>query len=116
MILPFRELDLAGGRRRALVRVIAFANQGMLTRFVCAAIISVCASAVSFALEPSPSGSYTATMEGICRQYATATAQPGMPATLMFEQCMSERHCRISSGSAGYQCEPPGPMIIKPGA
>jgi hypothetical protein len=89
---------------------------GTLARFVCAAIILVCDSAVSLAQEPSQSGSYTATMEEICRQYATATAQTGMPADLMFQQCMAERHCRIPSGSAGYQCEPPGPMIIRPGA
>ena len=89
---------------------------GTLARFVCAAIILVCDSAVSLAQELSQSGSYTATMEEICRQYATATAQTGMPADLMFQQCMAERHCRIPSGSAGYQCEPPGPMIIRPGA
>jgi hypothetical protein len=89
---------------------------GTLARFVCAAIILVCDSAVSLAQEPSQSGSYTATMEEICRQYATATAQTGMPADLMFQQCMAERHCRIRSGSADYQCEPPGPMIIRPGA
>jgi hypothetical protein len=89
---------------------------GTLARFVCAAIILVCDSAVSLAQEASQSGSYTATMEEICRQYATATAQTGMPADLMFQQCMAERHCRIPSGSAHYQCEPPGPMIIRPGA
>jgi hypothetical protein len=89
---------------------------GTLARFVCAAIILVCDSAVSLAQEASQSGSYTATMEEICRQYATATAQTGMPADLMFQQCMAERHCRIRSGSADYQCELPGPMIIRPGA
>jgi hypothetical protein len=47
-------------------------------------------------------------IEAICRQYAAA--QTGMPADLMFAQCMSERHCRVSSGSPGYQCELPGPM------
>ena len=95
---------------------LATGGCGTLARFVCAAIILVCDSAVSLAQEPSQSGSYTATMEEICRQYATATAQTGMPADLMFQQCMAERHCRIPSGSAGYQCEPPGPMIIRPGA
>ena len=40
---------------------------GTLARFVCAAIILVCDSAVSLAQEPSQSGSYTATMEEICR-------------------------------------------------
>jgi hypothetical protein len=33
-----------------------------------------------------------------------------MPAATMFTQCMSERHCRIPLGSAGYQYEMPGPM------
>jgi hypothetical protein len=42
----------------------------------------------------------------ICRQYAAA--QIGMPANFMFSQCMSERHCQVSSGPPGYQCEPPG--------
>jgi len=36
---------------------------GTLARFVCAAIIVVCATAVSLAQEPSQSGSYTATMD-----------------------------------------------------
>jgi hypothetical protein len=47
-------------------------------------------------------------MQQICRQYAAA--QTGMPADLMFKQCMSERHCRVASGSSAYQCEMPGPM------
>jgi hypothetical protein len=51
---------------------------------------------------------YTASIQQICRYYATA--QRGMPADLMFSQCMSERHCRLSPGSAGYQCEMPRPM------
>jgi hypothetical protein len=33
-----------------------------------------------------------------------------MPADLMFNQCMSERHCRVSSGTSAYHCELPGPM------
>jgi len=49
-----------------------------------------------------------AVIQAICRQYAAA--QAGMPADLMFNQCMLERHCRISPGSPGYQCESPGPM------
>src|SRR5919109_4436558 len=49
-----------------------------------------------------------AVIESICRQYATA--QMGMPADLMFNQCMSERHCWLSAGSRRYQCELPGPM------
>jgi hypothetical protein len=49
-----------------------------------------------------------AAIEAICRQYAAA--QTGMPADLMFDQCMSERHCRVSPGSPDYRCELPGPM------
>ena len=84
--------------------------------FVCAAIILVCPIAVVHAQEPSRSDNYTALMLQICRQYANATAQTGRPADLMFQQCAAERHCRISLRTAGYQCEPPGPMIIRPGA
>jgi hypothetical protein len=47
-------------------------------------------------------------VQQICRQYADA--QIGMPANLMFDQCMSERHCRVPSGSSAYHCELPGPM------
>jgi hypothetical protein len=49
-------------------------------------------------------------MQQICRNYADAAAQSGIPADLMFAQCMSQRHCRMLSGRAGYQCEMPGPM------
>jgi hypothetical protein len=87
-----------------------------LERFVCAAIILVCANAVVRAQEPSQSDNYTASMLQICRLYTNATAQTGMPADLLFQQCMAERHCRISPRSTAYQCEPPGPMIITPGA
>jgi hypothetical protein len=52
--------------------------------------------------------SYTAIIAGICRQYAAAIT--GMPVDLMFDQCMAERHCRRSVGSATYWCEPPQPM------
>jgi hypothetical protein len=44
----------------------------------------------------------------LCRQYAAA--QQGMPADLMFRDCMAERHCRPSAGATGYECEVPGPM------
>jgi hypothetical protein len=47
----------------------------------------VCANAVVRAQEPSQSDNYTASMLQICRQYANATAQTGMPADLMFQQC-----------------------------
>jgi hypothetical protein len=72
------------------------------------AIIFLCASAAALAQTPSQSSDYAALMQGICRQYADA--QVGMPADLMFNQCMSERHCRVSSGSSTYRCELPGPM------
>jgi len=72
-------------------------------------IIVLCASgAAAFAQRPRQPDDYTVLMEEICRQYANA--QIGMPADLMFDQCMSERHCRVSSGSSAYQCELPGPM------
>jgi hypothetical protein len=55
-------------------------------------------------------GSYNrnAMIMAICRQYAAT--QTGMPVNLMFNQCMSERHCRVSSEPPGYQCEVPGPL------
>jgi hypothetical protein len=72
------------------------------------AMIFLCASAAALAQRPSQPNDYTASMQQICRQYAAA--QTGMPADLMFNQCMSERHCRVSSGSSAYQCALPGPM------
>jgi hypothetical protein len=72
------------------------------------AIIFLCTSTAAFAQRPSRPYDYTVLMREICRQYANA--QIGMPADLMFNQCMSERHCRVSSGSSTYQCELPGPM------
>jgi len=59
------------------------------SRPVCGAIILVCASAVVGAQESSQSDNYTASMLQICRQYANATAHTGMPADLMFQQCMN---------------------------
>jgi hypothetical protein len=77
--------------------------------FLCTtAIIFLCTSAAALAQTPSQSSDYAALMQEICRHYADA--QVGMPADLMFNQCMSERHCRVSSGSSAYQCELPGPM------
>jgi hypothetical protein len=72
------------------------------------AIIFLCTSAAALAQTPSQSSDYAALMQKICRQYADA--QVGMQADLMFNQCMSERHCRVSSGSSAYRCELPGPM------
>jgi hypothetical protein len=57
---------------------------------------------------PNVSDKRVAIIEEICRQYAAAVT--GMPRDLMFNQCMSERHCWVSSGSTGYQCEAPQPM------
>jgi hypothetical protein len=59
---------------------------------------------------------YTTMIETICRQYAAAVARSGIPANLLFNQCMTQRHCQVSPGSPRYQCEMPGPMIIRPGA
>jgi len=88
----------------------------VIARFIYTAIVVLmCSCGAVLAQSPSQSDDYTAVMEQICRQYANATEQTGMPADLMFQQCMAERHCRISSGSVGYHCEPPGPMIVKPG-
>jgi hypothetical protein len=73
-----------------------------------AAIICLCSSTTALAQRPNQSYDYTALMQQICRQYADA--QTGMPADLMFNQCMSERHCRVGSSSSAYRCELPGPM------
>jgi len=70
-----------------------------------AAVWSIATNVVT--AQPGP-GAYTAMIEGICRQYATA--QTGMPADRMFAQCMTERRCRRSYGPSGYQCEMPVPM------
>ena len=73
----------------------------------------VTCSAANGQTGPGGADSYTLMIGAICRQYAAAVT--GMPPDLMFAQCMAERHCRISRGSASYYCEPPGPMQIKPG-
>jgi hypothetical protein len=72
------------------------------------AIIFLGTGAAALAQRPSQADDYSALMQQICRQYAAA--QRGMPADLMFDQCMSERHCRASRGPSGYQCELPGPL------
>src|SRR5207302_10225090 len=79
-----------------------------LPRSQLALIIFLCASAGALAQRPNQPYDYAALMQQTCRQYADA--QIGMPADLMFNQCMSERHCRVPSGSSAYQCESPGPM------
>jgi len=72
------------------------------------AVIFLCGGGAALTQQLSQVDNYTASIEQICRYYATA--QRGMPADLMFSQCMSERHCRLSPGAAGYQCEMPGAM------
>jgi hypothetical protein len=81
-----------------------------------AALIGLAVGAASGETGRDAASDYTTMIESICRQYATAIAQSGMPANLMFNQCMTERHCQVSPGSPRYQCEMPGPMIIRPGA
>jgi hypothetical protein len=73
-----------------------------------AALIWLVADAANGQTGPGVADDPAVVTEAICRQYAAA--QVGMPADLMFRQCMSERHCRPSGGSAGYVCEVPGPM------
>jgi hypothetical protein len=51
---------------------------------------------------------YSAMIETLCRQYAAALV--GVAADPAFNQCMVERHCRVSAGPSGYRCEPPQPM------
>jgi hypothetical protein len=72
------------------------------------AVVFLCRGSVTLTQELRQTDDYTASIQQICRYYATT--QRGMPADLMFTQCMSERHCRLSPGSAGYQCEMPGAM------
>jgi hypothetical protein len=73
-----------------------------------ALIWSLAGAAASGQTRPDVAYDRAAMIEAICRQYATL--QTGMPTDLMFNQCMSERHCRVSPGSPGYQCEVPGPL------
>jgi len=82
---------------------------GSIQTIAAAALLWLAASAAATA-QTGPGATYerTAVIEAICRQYAAA--QTGMPADLMFRQCMTERHCRVSSGSPGYRCEAPQPM------
>jgi hypothetical protein len=83
---------------------------------ITAALIGLAVNAASGETGRDAASDYTTMVETICRQYATAVAQSGMPANLMFNQCMTERHCHVSPGSPRYQCVMPGPMIIRPGA
>jgi hypothetical protein len=74
-------------------------------RVIFIATIFLCAGGVAPA---SQADDYTAMVQRICRQCAAALT--GMPPDMMFDRCMSERHCRVSSGATGYQCELPGPL------
>jgi len=47
-------------------------------------------------------------IEALYRQYAAALV--GIPADPAFNQCMVERHCRVSPGSPSYRCELPQAM------
>ncbi|HXC12035.1 MAG TPA: hypothetical protein VNV39_04265 [Stellaceae bacterium] len=75
---------------------------------------SLAVASICFVINSPASGqtgavdAYSVMVQALCRQYATA--QQGMPANLMFDQCMIERHCSEISGSQSYHCEPPGPM------
>src|SRR5215472_14996357 len=66
---------------------------GSIQTVVAAALVWLAASAAASA-QTGAGDAYgrAAAIEAICRQYAAA--QTGMPADLMFRQCMSERHCR----------------------
>ena len=92
----------------------AFRRARLSANLTAAALISlVTCGAASGQTGPGGADSYSLMIEAICRQYAAAVT--GMPPDLMFAQCMAERHCQISPGSASYHCEPSGPMQIKPG-
>ena len=90
----------------ALIEFDAGCRRGACSVAVFTVIVFLCTGTA--AQRASQPYNYAASVEEICRQYAAA--QTGMPVDLMFNQCMSERHCRVSPGSAGYQCEMPGPM------
>jgi hypothetical protein len=74
------------------------------------ALIWLLAGVATAGGQPGPGAAYdrAAAIEAICRQYAAT--QIGMPPDLMFNQCMSERQCRVSPGASGYQCRLPGPL------
>lgn len=76
-------------------------------RIAAAALVwSLADATVSGQTGPSIAYDRAAVIVAICRQYATT--QRGMPVDLMFDQCMSERHCRVSPDPPGFHCEPPG--------
>jgi hypothetical protein len=82
---------------------------GSIQTIAAAALIWLAAgTAASGQTGPSAAYDRAAVIEAICRQYAAA--QTGMPADLMFRQCMSEQHCRVSPDAPGYRCEAPAPM------
>jgi hypothetical protein len=75
---------------------------------IAAAIWLALAAAASGQTDTDAAYDGAAATEALCRQYAAA--QTGMPADLMFSQCMAERHCRPFPRAPGYRCELPGPM------
>jgi hypothetical protein len=83
--------------------------------FASAAAALICLVAGAAAQGQTDPGAYDRAVatESICRQYAAAVTD--MPADLMFKDCMSERHCQPVPTPPGYWCEPPQPMIVKPG-
>jgi hypothetical protein len=97
------------------VRSFGCVRVGVGCAAIAAALIGLAIGAASGETDRDAASDYTTIIETICRQYAAAVAQPGMPVSLMFNQCMTERHCDVSLASQRYQCEMPGPMIIRPG-
>jgi hypothetical protein len=101
-------------RKPALARAHSAAAKCAWFASAVAALICVFADAAAQG-QTGPSADYDRAVvtESICRQYAAAVTD--MPADLMFKDCMSERHCRPVPTPPGYWCEPPQPMIVKPG-
>lgn len=97
------------------VRSFGWTGVGVGRAGITAALIGLAAGSASAETGGAAPFDYTTVIETICRQYAAAVAQSGMPASLMFSQCMAERHCYVSPASQRYHCEMPGPMIIRPG-
>ena len=81
--------------------------EDLVRSIFCAALLVLVTGGVASGQTESENA-YTAMIETLCRQYAAALV--GVPAAPAFDQCMVERHCRLSSGSPGYRCELPQPM------
>src|SRR5215471_9936121 len=109
-ISPLSSAQQFGILRRCRVEDSAFRRARLSAT---ALIWLVTCSAASGQTGPGGADSYTLMIEAICRRYAAAVT--GMPPDRMFAQCMAERDCRISPGSASYHCEPPGPISNQAG-